>query len=720
MTPKQAWASLTAVGVLGTFAYAGGLILPSGQVVLAALAIIPQAVLWISKRATIDFSPLVMTWTDLSGQITNLLTRLWDWGTAQVNGITVVDPVVTALVWSIILWLVGTWAGWHMRRNRQALHALAPGGAMMALVLGYSRGDVELLIVYLAILLALMGLMRDEWRHAQWQQHKMDYAESIRFDTLMMVGVITIGLTLSAAGSLSFSWQELMDKLRKTDQTTEDHLAESLGLERPVDPSTTAPYRSGGLPRSHLLDTPPELLKDVVMTISTGELPPIPETVVDVSPNRYYWRTITYDKYSGTGWSSSQAQDILLPANTPLLESPRDFRPVTQHIKQISDQHTNVYWTGSLGQVDTEIKIAWRTQPPTVPGPTSNVDMLGALTDQSEYTVISYVPQFNVEQLRTAGIALPEGIVNRYLALPPDMPERVLTLARTLTQSAPTPYDRAIAIENYLRKFPYTLEVEPPPPDRDVVDYFLFTAQQGYCDYYSTSMVVLARAAGLPARVVVGYTSGEYHAPTAEYIIRGENAHSWVEIYFSGIGWIEFEPTAGQPTIDRSGSVDASEPPPDLPADTPILSWLASQWRVMISSLGGQLTIAGISLLLLFVLWQAGEISFLHFIPSQTALFRIYSRLEKASVSLLPNLSEGHTPRQFGLALTHKLATEKNQFLKRIFFSADTEIDRIVTLYSTQVFSQHPPTRSQTRKGIYTWFRLRWKLWIAGRWHRFQ
>ena len=111
LTSKQAWASLTAVGVLGVFVYSGGLILPIGQLVLAAFSIIPQTVLWISKRVMIDFSLLVMTWTDLSGQITNLLTRLWDWGTALVNGMTVVDPVVTALVWSIILWLVGTWAG---------------------------------------------------------------------------------------------------------------------------------------------------------------------------------------------------------------------------------------------------------------------------------------------------------------------------------------------------------------------------------------------------------------------------------------------------------------------------------------------------------------------------------------------------------------------------------------------------------------------------------
>ena len=200
------------------FIYVGGLALPIGRLILASLSLIPQIVLWISKRVLIDFSPLIVTWTDLSSHVASLLTRLWEWSAALVNGRTVVDPVAAGLVWNILLWLVGAWAGWQLRRNRQALQALAPGGALLALVLDYSRGDVGLLVVYLAILLALMGLARDEWRHVQWQQRKVDYAESIRIDTLVMVGMVTIALTLSAAGTPSLSWRELLEKLRETDR----------------------------------------------------------------------------------------------------------------------------------------------------------------------------------------------------------------------------------------------------------------------------------------------------------------------------------------------------------------------------------------------------------------------------------------------------------------------------------------------------------------------
>ena len=143
----------------------------------------------------------------------------------------------------------------------------------------------------------------------------------------------------------------------------------------------------------------------------------------------------------------------------------------------------------------------------------------------------------------------PAWVRKQFLALPDSVPERVLALARDLTASEPTAYDRALAIQNYLREYPYTLEISAPPAGRDVTDYFLFDLKKGYCDYYATSMVVLARAAGLPARLVAGYANGSYDFENAQYVVTENYAHSWVEIYFANIGWVEFEPTASQPAI---------------------------------------------------------------------------------------------------------------------------------------------------------------------------
>jgi len=329
------------------------------------------------------------------------------------------------------------------------------------------------------------------------------------------------------------------------------------------------------------------------------------------------------------------------------------------------------------------------------------------------------VPQIDAARLRAMDSEYPAEISGRYLKLPDTVPDRVLALAREVTQAARTPYDRALAIEAYLRTFPYTLEVEAPPVGRDVADYFLFTAKKGYCDYYASAMVVLARAVGLPARIVVGYASGDYDAQTAEYIVRQGNAHSWAEIYFAGVGWVEFEPTAGQPTLVRQGDESAPASPPGLPASQQAISWLKARWLALVASIGGQLLIAVSGVVLLFILWQLGEVGFLFLTPSQRAVSRMYARMERASINLLPDLPRGHTPEQFRSALTHTFTERISRALEPVFSPAIHEVERVTALYEAQVFSEHPPARLQVHDGIRAWMRLRWRLWLADRWPRF-
>ena len=718
LTAKQAWRWLTALGIPGVFLYTTGLVRPLWRLLLSALALVPAILVWITDRVTIDASALLLHWTDLTAHFGSVLTRLSVWTGALFFGNPVIDPLAAGLVWDLLLWLIGSWAGWHLRRHRHALKALAPGGVMLALVLDYTRGEVGFVILYLALLLTLTGSARNEWRHVQWKQRKIDYAESIHLETLMMVGMVTTLLVLLAAAAPSLSWREFVDRFRKADQAGETRVAESLGLEPRVDAANNTAFRSGGLPRSHLLELPPERLQDVVMRIRTGELPPTSESPGELQPNRYYWRSITYDVYTGGGWRSSPAQMSLLPAQKELLELPHDYRIVNQHIEHLTDQDTTVYWTGILARADVDVKIAWRVQPPPDPDPTHNGDMLGAITNLNEYTVVSYSPRFSASTLRSSGSAYPAEITEHYLGLPESIPERVLALARELTQASATPYDKATALQAYLRTFPYTLEVEPPPTGRDVVDYFLFTTQQGYCDYYATAMVVLARAVGLPARIVIGYSSGDYDAETAEYIIREEHAHSWVEIYFPGIGWVEFEPTASQPMIEMSGDDLTFAQPANPPGGRPAISWLRTGWRSLVSSLGGQFMIAGMAIVLSVALWQATETFYLHLLPTHKAVQCMYQKMEKLSARLLPGLPVGHTPHQLHTALTATLTKAEVRVLELVLSRADIEIESLVKTYMAQVFSAHPPARPQVSKGIRAWARLRWRLWIAIWWHR--
>jgi transglutaminase-like putative cysteine protease len=137
---------------------------------------------------------------------------------------------------------------------------------------------------------------------------------------------------------------------------------------------------------------------------------------------------------------------------------------------------------------------------------------------------------------------VPDDIRMNYLQLPALDP-RVKPLAEQLTAKASTPYEKAAAIENYLRlHYGYTLQLPKTQP-RDPIANFLFERHQGHCEYFASSMTVMLRAVGIPSRVVNGFSGGEFNDITSQYVIRGSDAHSWVEAYMPDGAWIEFDPT---------------------------------------------------------------------------------------------------------------------------------------------------------------------------------
>ena len=702
----QATGWLVALGLPGIFVYAVKLGRPVVNIVFSLYSILPQIVRWINDRSPVDPTRLFNSWNDLSSRVIVALLRLGEWTMLLVTGKPAADPAATGLALSMLFWLIGIWAGWQFRRKRLAIHALTPGGIVLTLALSYTRDETNLVVLYLLLMLSLIGLAHYKDVVTGWLQRNVDYSDSIAIDSVMLAAPIIILLVGSAMLTPSLSWEDLVDKLRESDRKDASGVSESAVQKTPPNVANNKEYQSGGLPRLHLLSTPPEQLETVVMTISTGENLP-------ASAN-YYWRTRTYDRYIGTGWVSRPAREAALDADTPLLEPTSAYRVVQQQVEMDSDQPINsLYWTGMLVQVDTDIKLAWRVPPPPDPGPLHNGDLLGALITANAYTVQSYVPQVSKTQLRAAIRNYPLEIVSRYLELPEDTPNRVLALARDLTGAERTLYDQAVAIETYLRKIPYTLDVEPPPFGEDVVDYFLFTAQEGYCDYYASSMVVLARAAGLPARIVVGYASGDYNPSTGQYVVRQKHAHSWVEIYFAEIGWVEFEPTGNQPAISHSDDVAASESDPGLSLGEILASWLEVQWLSLISTLGGQALLGVAGLLGLVLVWQTWVGIYLRLLPSPTAVCRIYMRIEKGAARLLPHLSNGHTPLGLQIALADKFRETNNGLLRLVYRNAPSELEQLTALYMLQIFSQHPPSRPQVRDGIKAWSRLRWRLWFA-------
>jgi protein-glutamine gamma-glutamyltransferase len=140
----------------------------------------------------------------------------------------------------------------------------------------------------------------------------------------------------------------------------------------------------------------------------------------------------------------------------------------------------------------------------------------------------------------------PARVAVLYLQLPA-LDSRIAPLARQITASAGSNYTRARALELYLQSnFGYTLEL-PGKPEADPLAHFLFARKKGHCEYFASSMVIMLRTLGIPARVVNGFRGGEYNDLTGSYIVREKDAHSWAEAYFPEYGWVTFDPTPAGP-----------------------------------------------------------------------------------------------------------------------------------------------------------------------------
>ncbi|MFB6104221.1 MAG: transglutaminaseTgpA domain-containing protein [Halobacteriaceae archaeon] len=245
-----------------------------------------------------------------------------------------------------------------------------------------------------------------------------------------------------------------------------------------------------------------------------------------------YWRVGTYDRFTGNSWLRTGTST---PVNGPLQEPPGPRETLYQQV--IAKQQLDV-----LPAAAKPIRITGTEAAVTEHGSLTPVGTLG--TNES-YGVVSSVSTATPAQLRTAGRDYPSWLSDTYFELPSNTPKRVSELTANITEETDSAYGAAKAIEQWLEtNKQYSLTVERPTGN--IADAFLFEMNQGYCVYYATTMVTMLRSQGIPARYVVGYTSGQRVAEDT-WVVRGLDSHAWVEVYFPDYGWIKFDPTPSLP-----------------------------------------------------------------------------------------------------------------------------------------------------------------------------
>ncbi len=195
---------------------------------------------------------------------------------------------------------------------------------------------------------------------------------------------------------------------------------------------------------------------------------------------------------------------------------------------------------------------------------------------EQTYTVVAEQPTPSVEQL-IASASVPVTGMERYLALPEELPATVAETADDVAGDRPSPYEQALALQSFFRSGDFTYSEQAPVDDgydgsgAEVLGAFL-EARSGYCVHFSSAMAAMARTLGIPARVVVGFTPGSSvnTEDGRQYRVTTHNLHAWPELHFEGIGWVRFEPTPGRGVPPSFAPLDRDDPStPDVDESVP-------------------------------------------------------------------------------------------------------------------------------------------------------
>lgn len=273
-----------------------------------------------------------------------------------------------------------------------------------------------------------------------------------------------------------------------------------------------------------------------------GSPEPSPEVRFTVrSEEPALWRTGVYDRFTGTEWvRTGESHDYDGPLSAP--EGETDT--VRQTVIVEGDARTMPH---AAHPVAVEGEAAENTQFDTH----GSVHPDEALIEGDMYNVESAVITADAEDLREAPTEYPDGIEERYLQQPESTTEEFEEATAQIAEPADNPYDTAVRIQAFLEsQRDYSLDVDGP--DDNLAEEFLFEMEAGYCVQFATTMVQMLRAEEIPARYAVGYSTGQ-QVDENEWVVRGMNAHAWVEVYFPEHGWVSFDPT---PAADRQDDVE--------------------------------------------------------------------------------------------------------------------------------------------------------------------
>jgi transglutaminase-like putative cysteine protease len=460
------------------------------------------------------------------------------------------DPFLFVTVMSVLFWAFSLLAAYRLTRDARPWVPLGIAGLALLLIDFYNPA-VENRMTYGAVFvlfcLLLVGRLYFVRQRREWERKEIEFDQEAGFDQgrlLVVAGALLVFIcwNIPSFVDLFNPGSEIRSEFDQTLDDLRNRIGNAMaGLE------TAAVSRSDVYGPSFTLGQGGPLGEDLVFTAQLTE--PKPATV------RLYWVGRTYEYYDGEKWTSEiDARFPGLPGRWPFARPAYVGRTlINMNVIPAVDLMSTIYSPNLPIYSSHPVKVVAEEVSPD--GSQGNISALVAdppVRSGYNFRLQAWVTNVSIEQLRAAGEDYPTWVVRRYLQLPQELPTRVVELAQRITQGAETPYDKAQAITEYLRQnITYVQAVPPVPEYHDMVDWFLFDQRTGFCNYYASAEVVLLRAVGVPARLAVGFAEGESEIVSDEFTVLRKHGHAWPEVFFPGVGWVEFEPTVTYPEIER-------------------------------------------------------------------------------------------------------------------------------------------------------------------------
>ncbi|MFN2203635.1 MAG: DUF3488 and DUF4129 domain-containing transglutaminase family protein [Caldilineaceae bacterium] len=486
-----------------------------------------------------------------------LMAQWSKWVIAFINNDLSADNYVFIFEMCFLVWWLTYLGVWSIFRYGYVWRAVIPAGAVL-LINAYYAPESILVFLVIFLFLALLLLVRTNLSEQQlrWRELRVQFNQDIALDFLrnglfysvvvLVLALVVPGLNRSAQvraalAPVNQQWEETTERVNRLYQ----------GLNRQTSPAVST------FGNTLTLSGARNVTDDVIFRVQT--------------PIGRYWRAVVYDTFTGETWLTTATEDKTFDAqeNVPIAAFAMR-RPITQTITLDSPVGYVLFGAPDILRVDLPMEATLRSIQ-TMNAPTTNeapgtveISMAQSrrlLDPGDSYTVVSMNTNVTEAALRAASTDYPQDILDRYLQIPDGFSERVAQDARDLTATQTTVYDKAKAVEAFLRTYQYNDAIEAPPAGRDPIEYFLYDIREGYCDYYATAMVLMLRSVGVPSRVASGYAEGFYNDDTYEYQVTARDAHTWVEVFFPEYGWIEFEPTAGESQLNRPRGLEDAENP---------------------------------------------------------------------------------------------------------------------------------------------------------------